>query len=80
MRALHLIGPTMAFVALMSPKVLATPITFDGFQWQPLGQAQLSITTDGLQVTNIGSTGMNRSRDKVSQSRPLGAVSSYQTR
>jgi hypothetical protein len=30
---------------------------FDGFQWQSLGQAQISVASDGLHVTNVGSTG-----------------------
>jgi len=32
-------------------------VSFDGFEWLPLGQAQLSVTAGGLQVDNIGSSG-----------------------
>ena len=32
-------------------------VSFAGFEWLPLGQAQVSVTAGGLQVANIGSSG-----------------------
>lgn len=43
---------------VISPKIVhATPTSFNGFQWEQLGQAQISITQAGLQVSNLGNTG-----------------------
>lgn len=66
MQRLRISGRTMALVAVMSARVLASTVTFDGFQWQSLGQAQLTIVVPGsfpecppecLLVSNIGATG-----------------------
>jgi hypothetical protein len=46
------------FVATyLCPAEAGSLITFDGFQWEALGQAHLSVAPDGLHVTNVGSTG-----------------------
>jgi hypothetical protein len=44
-------------IAIAAAPAHASPITFDGFQWEPLGQAKLGLTVGGLQVTNIDATG-----------------------
>jgi hypothetical protein len=49
-----------AFTTLLCPPLWA--VTFGGFEWQPLGQAQISTTTDGLQVINVGSSGNDGAR------------------
>jgi hypothetical protein len=40
-------------------------VTFDGFTWEPLGQAVLTVTANGLEVSNIGSSGQDGVRQVV---------------
>jgi hypothetical protein len=62
MKASKIVGLTIAFIAVMSVRAVGLPIppqqvTFNGMTWQSLGQAQLNVTSNGLQVTGIGSSG-----------------------
>jgi hypothetical protein len=59
MKTSKIVGLTMAFIAVMSTKAVGN-VVFNGMEWQPLGQAQLNVTSnpqDELQVTGIGSSG-----------------------
>lgn len=58
-------GSIALLVAAGSSKADGGAVTFDGFQWQPLGQAVLTVTANGLQVSNIGSSGADGVRQVV---------------
>jgi hypothetical protein len=56
MKASEIIGATMALVGAMSIAAYGQ-VSFGGFEWQPLGQAQLNVASGSLKVANIGSSG-----------------------
>ena len=56
MKASKKISAIVAIIGAMSMGAYGQ-VSFDGFEWLPLGQAQLSVDAGGLHVANIGSSG-----------------------
>lgn len=55
----------------------SSTVTFDGFDWEPLGQAVLTVTATGLEVSNIGSSGADGVRQIVPASAPATSSDPY---